>query len=94
MTLVLELYKDHQETLDFLDLKETQSEVPLDRRAHQELLELVMMVVQETQDLLDPLVLQGHHHCQEPTDHNSVFPDLQVPPAHQEFLALNLGWLS
>ncbi len=36
------------------DLKETQSEVPQDRRAHQDHLELVMMVVQETQDLLDP----------------------------------------
>lgn len=51
------------------DLKETQSEVPLDRRVHQEHLGLVMMVVQETQDLLDPLALQGHRHCQEPTDH-------------------------
>lgn len=51
------------------DLKETQSEVPLDRRAHQDHLELVMMVVQETQDLLDPLVLQGHRHCREPIDH-------------------------
>lgn len=51
------------------DLKETQSEVPLDRRAHQDHPGLVMMAVQETQDLLDPLALQGHHHCQEPTDH-------------------------
>lgn len=53
-----------------------------------------MMVVQETQDLLDPLVLQGHRHCLEPTDHNLVFPDLQVPPAHRELLAVDLGWLS
>lgn len=51
------------------DLKETQSEDPLDRRAHQDHLGLVMMVVQGTQDLLDPLALQGLHHCQEPTDH-------------------------
>ncbi len=51
------------------DLKETQSEVRLDRRAHQDHLELVMMVVQETKDLLDPLALQGHHHYQAPIDH-------------------------
>lgn len=91
MTLVLELYKDHQGTQDLLDLKETQSEAHLDPRAHQEHPGLVMMVDQVIQDLLDHLVHQGPHHCQDPIGHHSVFLDLQVLLAHLEFLALDQG---